>query len=267
MQRIPQVILTLLALTLIPISHLDTHGTIQSDTKPSYELEHRQKRDFAFKFIDGLTAHPCSKYEHGDAEDYVNCINHEDHISQSYMKSAAWWQLLATIAGLILIWRTLVHSRNAATSAKDTVEVAKAQLKAIMRVKHCSIVMNNNTSFGINITYVNSGQSLAKNVKHIAYLSSYESKSDFPAVLEISEAEDQRPMTLSQGDEKQFRIIPKEEERTNLLNAVENGQTLHLNGIFTYENIFGEKSFLKYSFRASGPNLTGPMYIVEMRHS
>jgi len=266
MQNIPKVILGLLFLSLIPLSQLDAHRPNHSNAKTDNQTKQSPKSDPVLKLIKGFSAHPCSEYEHSNAEKYVKCIKHEDHISQSYMKSAAWWQLLTTIAGLILIWRTLVHSRNAATSAQETVEVAKAQLRAVIRITGCDLVKKTGKSPTIELSYENSGQSTAKDCKLFYEYAFFGAKEDFVSNLtDIKQTYGETPMALPQSDMKQHKIF-LDETQPEMQEKLKT-QRLYLYGAMSYKTIFNEEAFIRFAFQITGSDSSGAMFIEQMIHS
>ena len=182
------------------------------------------------------------------------------------MKSAAWWQLLATIAGLILIWRTLAHSQDASTYAKETVDVAKAQLKASLRVKSCKLSQDG-LVLKVSVSYENVGQSMAKSVRSHAVLSLHESSATFPKLFNEDDVRDEYPISLAQSDSKISLIGFPNEQATEKLKSYKSGKYLHINGIYIFTDIFGEKSYLKYAFQIKGPEIDKQMNIVTIMHS
>jgi len=174
---------------------------------------------------------------------------------------------LATIAGLVLIWRTLRHTSDASTYAKQTVDVAKAQLRAALRIKSCNAKPQTSGGLNIEVTYENTGQSSAKLLKNKITFDVYERESDFPAALTPKDAADDTPIFLSQADAKSIRLTLRPLSQARQLKAISEGQHLYLNGIFTFVDIFGQEGFLKYAFSIKGPNAKGQMTIREMTHS
>jgi len=181
------VLVAIMAIILISITQLNqakeaSYRPAQNNTYAQTQTTQAHKSKMGLQIKNRFSANPCAKIKNTEKSQYTDCLKEEDHKSQSYMKSAAWWQLLATMAGLLLIWRTLEHSKNAAVAAKDTVDVAKAQLKASLRVKSCKLKQDG-LALKVSVSYENVGQSMAKSVMSHAVLSLHESSATFPKLF------------------------------------------------------------------------------------
>lgn len=64
--------------------------------------------------------------------------------STRQMMKATWISVFLTFLGVLLIWRTLVHTRVAANAAKDTVTQAKKSTDAAIKAAEAAALMANN---------------------------------------------------------------------------------------------------------------------------
>jgi hypothetical protein len=75
--------------------------------------------------ISTTSAETTSAQDKCKTAEQLNDRDCRDLLAQERMGRAAWWQVALTAAGVILICRTLYHTKIAAKAARDTVEEAK----------------------------------------------------------------------------------------------------------------------------------------------
>ena len=139
------------------------------------------------------------KFNTGNADDSAQenkkkvkkaTLQDKDHKAQLWMNRAAWAQVLLTLGGLLLIWRTLAHTKKATTAAKNAADAAwgsvsetkdssRKQLRAYVGIEKIEsekklvpqgigrptkLQRPDDNPMTILVTFKNAGQSPANNV-------------------------------------------------------------------------------------------------------
>lgn len=109
------------------------HGAEPSDEQPRPQKELTEPKGGSNESVEPADTEPEASQGSAESEDELTDIARRDLAAQQSMAEstwqmavAAWVAVGATLLGILLIWRTLVHTRIAAIAASDMVEQAKA---------------------------------------------------------------------------------------------------------------------------------------------